>query len=150
MREDYIKKYIASVIIVILLLSSFGITVGKPQNILNSYNEQDQRYKIYDYWIQTTDEYFNEGTKYNINVSNDAFHLNETAYITNQTILELESFEGDWPPEDWSKTGVWNKENDRAHTGEFSADFDGFLIGTSGELYTPSMDTSNSSVSAIM
>ena len=149
MREDDIKIYFAPVIIVILILSSFGIAVGKSQNLLNLYNEEEQQNRGYDYWIQTTDEDFNEGIKYNINVSNDSFHLNETTYVTNQTLLDLESFEGDWPPKYWSETGLWNKEKDRSHTGDYSADFDGVLLGTSGVLISPSMNTSNSSVSAI-
>ena len=149
MRKYYINRYIALVIIAILLISSFGITVGKPQSIQNSVIEQSQQDRGVDYWIQTTDEDFNAGTKYNINVSNDAFHLNETIYKSNKTILDLESFEEEWPPKDWTKTGAWNKESNRAHTGKFSADFDGFFIGTSGVLVTPSMDTSHTSVIAI-
>ena len=148
MIENHIKRCIVPVIIVFLIISNLGITVSKPQNNLKLYNEQNHQNKGFDYWIQTTDEDFKKGTKYNINVSNDAFHLNETLYITNQTIVGPESFEDVWPPNNWSKTGAWNKEKNRAHTGDFSADFDGFFIGTSGELYTPSMDTSNSSVIA--
>ena len=149
MRKDSIKRCIVSVIIVILLISIFGITVSKPQNNLKLYNKQNHQNKGFDYWVQTTDEDFNKGTKYNINVSNDAFHLNENTYITNQTILGPESFEGVWPPNNWSSKGGWNKENNRAHTGEFSADFDGNIIGKSGILFSPFMNTSNSSASAI-
>lgn len=149
MRKDTIKRYIVFVIIVILLISSFGITVSKPQNNHNLFIENGQQIKGYDYWVQTADEDFNKGKKYNINVSNDAFHLNETKYITSQIILGPESFEDAWPPKNWSQKGGWNKENNRAHTGEFSADFDGNIIGKSGILSSPFMNTSNSSVSAI-
>ena len=148
-RKECTKRCIISVIIVILLISSFGITVSKPQNNLNLFIENSQQVKGYDYWVQTADEDFNKGTKYNINVSNDAFHLNETTYKTNQTILGPESFEGVWPPNNWSQQGGWNKEKNRAHTGEFSADFDGNIIGKSGILFSPFMNTSNSSASTI-
>jgi len=149
MRKECIKRCIVSVIIVILLISSFGITVSKPQNNHNLFIENGQQIKGYDYWVQTADEDFNKGTKYNINVSNDAFYLNETTYKINQTILGPESFEGVWPPNNWSQQGGWNKEKNRAHTGEFSADFDGNIIGKSGILFSPFINTSNSSASTI-
>jgi hypothetical protein len=103
-----------------------------------------------EYWLQTTTSDFNNGTKNNINVSDGAFHLNETYYIRNTTLINNESFEGDWPPTDWTATGEWNKESDQAHGGTYSADLDGTPFGgQSGDLITPAMDCSDSNVTAI-
>ncbi len=147
MRQNIIKKSVLFLTIILLLGTSIDITVSKSQN--NFINEKSQQIREYDYWIQTTDEDFNNGTKYNINVSRDSFFLSEKIAIINQTILGPESFESIWPPNSWFETGEWNKENDHAHTGEFSADHDGTLLGSSGSLITPSMDTSGSTTSAI-
>ena len=69
--------------------------------------------------------------------------------MVNQTILGPESFEGSWPPDYWSVAGDWNKEKDQVHTGNYSADCDGTLLGSSGSLISSFMDTSGNSISAI-
>ena len=65
---------------------------------------------------------------------------NSTLYTAigaiNRTLIDQESFEGSWPPSQpssWTETGRWNKENDRAYSGSYSADFDG---SGSGDLTT--------------
>lgn len=65
----------------------------------------------------------------------------------NTTLINVESFEGTWPPSGWSETSEWNKESYSAYSGSFSADFDGSYVNPSGYLTTPSMDCSG--VSAI-
>jgi len=149
MKVNNVKKGVIVFTIILILGSSIEITVCNPQNGLIFNNEQGQQIGEYDYWVQTTDEDFNNGIKYNINVSRDAFHLKEKLVTINQTILGPESFEGSWPPDGWFITGDWNKEKDRAHSGNYSADCDGTLLGSSGTLVSSSMDTSDSSVSAI-
>jgi hypothetical protein len=57
--------------------------------------------------------------------------------VTNVTLIDHESFEGTWPPSEWSETDAWNKESDRAYSGTYSADFDGSGWGVSGYLTTP-------------
>lgn len=149
MKVNNVKKGVLIFTIILMLGSSIDITVCNPQNGLIFNNKQGQQIGEYDYWVQTTDEDFNNGIKYNINVSRDAFHLEEKLVTINQTILGPESFEGSWPPDGWFVTGDWNKEKDRAHSGNYSADCDGTLLGSSGTLVSLSMDTSDSSVSAI-
>ena len=65
---------------------------------------------------------------------------NSTMYsltsTTNVTLIDHESFEGSWPPSEWTETGRWNKESDRAYDGTYSADFDGHRRGRSGNLTT--------------
>jgi len=55
----------------------------------------------------------------------------------NATLIDQESFEGSWPPSEWTATGNWNKENDQAYIGTYSADFDG---QGSGDLTTPDLN----------
>ncbi len=62
---------------------------------------------------------------------------------TSIDLIDAESFEGSWPPTDWTYTGDWNKESDEVYDGSYSADFDGQGSGTSGLLYTPVMDCSD-------
>jgi hypothetical protein len=63
------------------------------------------------------------------------------------TLIDAESFEGySWPPSGWSETGSWARENDYAHDGTFSADFDGSYYSQSGYLTSPSMDCSDAEV----
>jgi parallel beta-helix repeat protein len=121
--------------------------VSKSQD--NYLNEKSQKTREYDNWIQTTDEDFNNGTKYNINISKDSFFLSQKTVLINQTIVGPESFETSWPPLGWFETGEWNRENDRSHTGQYSADHDGTLLGSTGNLITPMMDTSGSNTNAI-
>jgi len=108
-----------------------------------------------EYWLQTSTSDFNNGTKNNVNVSDDAFHLNKTHYIRNTTLINNESFEGDWPPNGWSEVGLleqWNAEDDRNHSGIYSADFDGgmfWFFEFSGNLISPTMNCSNSTATAI-
>jgi hypothetical protein len=54
----------------------------------------------------------------------------------NMTLIDHESFEGSWPPSGWTENGEWNRENNQAHNGAWSADFDGSGWGTSGYLTT--------------
>ena len=63
--------------------------------------------------------------------------------VVNTTLIGQESFEGTWPPTGWSETGRWNKENDQSNDGEYSADFDGWRWGRSGDLDTPDLDCSD-------
>jgi len=65
---------------------------------------------------------------------------------SNTTFINGESFEGTWPPAGWYEDSLWNKENDLAKDGSYSADFDGYSTGRSGSLYTPSMDCSDADV----
>jgi len=70
--------------------------------------------------------------------------VNNGGGLSNVTLINGESFEGTWTPSGWIETGNWDKENDRAHDGTYSADFDGYgYHGASGYLYTPEMDCSN-------
>jgi len=125
------------------LMFRFGDNVAFANNLASNY------------WLQTNTSDFNNGTKNNINVSDNAFHLNETYYIRNYTLINNESFEGNWPPDGWSETGwleQWNAEENRNHSGIYSADFDGgnfLLFPFSGNLVTPTMDCSNINVTAI-
>ena len=86
MKANIVKKGVLIYTIILLLGTSIDITVSYPQDSLYLNNDQSQQYREYDYWVQTTDEDFNNGTKYNINVSVDAFHLNESLVTINQTI----------------------------------------------------------------
>jgi len=149
MRQNLLKKSALLLIIILLLGTTFDITISNPQDNINIKNQKSQKIGEYNSWVQTTDEDFNNGTKYNINVSRDSFQLSDKISIINQTILGPESFEGDWPPNNWFETGDWNKENDRFHSGEYSADYDGTFLGSSGMLLTPNMDTSGGFTSAI-
>lgn len=120
------------------LMFRFGDDVAFANNLASNY------------WLQTTTSDFNNGTKNNINVSDDAFHLNETYYIRNTTLIDDESFENNWPPTGWSETGNWNREFDEVHSGGYSADFDGQGGGgISGNLVTPAMNCSDANVTAI-
>jgi hypothetical protein len=71
--------------------------------------------------------------------------VNTGGGLLNVTLISGESFEGTWPPTDWSESSSsnWNAENNRAHAGTYSADFDGSGYGASGYLYTPVLDCSN-------
>jgi hypothetical protein len=105
-----------------------------------------------EYWLQTTTSDFNNGTKNNINISGDAFHLNETYYIRNTSLIYNESFEGSWPPNGWTAENQWNRESDQVYDGLWSADFDGSSSGggQAGNLVTSSMDCSDTeNISAI-
>lgn len=65
---------------------------------------------------------------------------------TNITLVNEESFENDWPPSlpsDWTESGRWNKESNRAYDGTYSADFDGLGIGRSGDLTTCNLNCSD-------
>lgn len=63
----------------------------------------------------------------------------------NTTLINVESFEGVWPPVGWAETGNWNQESLRANTGTNSADFDGQGGGASGDLDTVAVDCSGTS-----
>ncbi|MFW9780475.1 MAG: hypothetical protein ACFFE8_16660, partial [Candidatus Heimdallarchaeota archaeon] len=69
----------------------------------------------------------------------------EPAPYINSTLIDAESFEGSWPPSGWTESGFtnWNKENNAAYDGFYSADFDGADPGQSGYLYTPVLDASD-------
>lgn len=58
-------------------------------------------------------------------------------------LVNHESFESTWPPTSWSSTGNWARENDQAHAGSWSADFDGSGTGVSGDLTTQTFDCSD-------
>lgn len=64
----------------------------------------------------------------------------------NVTHISGESFEGSWPPTGWAETpspNNWNKENDQALNGSYSADFDGQNWNGWGNIVTLSVDCSN-------
>lgn len=61
---------------------------------------------------------------------------------SNVTLVDEESFEGNWPPNGWSETGRWNKEGNQEYDGSYSADFDGGN-GRSGTLTTLDLDCSD-------
>ena len=64
----------------------------------------------------------------------------------NVTHISGESFEGSWPPTGWAETpspNNWNKENNQALDGSYSADFDGHPVQGWGNIETLSMDCSN-------
>ncbi len=61
----------------------------------------------------------------------------------NRTLIHAESFEGTWPPKDWSETDNWFQESNYVRDGIYSADFDGSFFGSSGYLTSPSMDCSD-------
>ena len=105
-------------------------------------------------WLQTSTSDFNNGTKTNINVSSDSFHLQARYYLRNFTRINNEGFEGSWPPTGWSEdpgTSNWNRETDQVYQGTYSADFDGTggAGGASGNLLSPSMNCAGSNVTAI-
>lgn len=107
-----------------------------------------------EHWLQTTTSDFNNGTKDNINVSNNAFHLMEWYYLRNFTLINDEGFEGSWLPTGWSEdppTSNWNREGDQRYQGTYSADFDGATGpgGASGNLLSSVMNCSGSNVTAI-
>jgi len=72
-----------------------------------------------------------------------------TASIVNITLIDNESFEDTWPPPGWSEdpgSSRWNKESDQAYNGSFSADFDGWGWGRSGNLDSPDLNCSGTDV----
>ena len=107
MKQNLIKKSVLLITILLLLGTSIDITASKLQN--NFIYQKSQKTREYGYWMQTTNEDFNNGTKYNINVSKDSFFLKEKIAVINQTVLGPESFESIWPPSGWFVTGGWNK-----------------------------------------
>ncbi len=60
---------------------------------------------------------------------------------TGEVLIDAESFEGSWPPTDWTATNRWNKENDRQYHGSWSADCDGG--GGLSYLTTPDLNASD-------
>jgi hypothetical protein len=66
-----------------------------------------------------------------------------TGGASNMTLIDVESFEGTWPPAGWTETGAWNKENSQAYDGGFSADFDGDFGDPSGSLTTTDLNCSD-------
>ncbi|UCE96740.1 MAG: hypothetical protein JSV51_03880 [Candidatus Bathyarchaeota archaeon] len=64
---------------------------------------------------------------------------------TNTTLINAESFEGTWPPTNWTETGRWDRESQQAYDGIYSADFDCSGLEF-GDLTTPDLDCSNASV----
>jgi hypothetical protein len=76
----------------------------------------------------------------------DVLAEGNTADSANTTLIDAESFEGTWPPAGWTETGYWNKESNRAYTGTYSADFDGYgYYGSSGNLVTSDLNCSDAS-----
>jgi hypothetical protein len=70
--------------------------------------------------------------------------LTEQNTASNTTLIDAESFEGSWPPTGWTESGRWNRENNQAYDGTYSADFDNFggppPPPASGDLTTPDLD----------
>ena len=101
-------------------------------------------------WITTQTDYIvNTGTKtsgsYSDTIAIDGSYesFTESTGLGNLTLVNGESFEGDWLPAGWSETEAWDKENNYAHDGVYSADFDGTGGGGSGYLHSPVMDCSD-------
>jgi len=72
--------------------------------------------------------------------------LTEVTSSVNITLINQESFEGNWPPTGWNENPGdtrWNKENNQAYNGSYSADFDGHPSGSSGDLETNEMNCSD-------
>ena len=89
-----------------------------------------------------------EGTFLNTQISDENFERFIEEYeegASNITLIDSESFEGNWPPVSWSATNRWNKEGNYAQDGFFSADFDGGSY-ESGYLTSPSMDCSDADI----
>jgi len=65
----------------------------------------------------------------------------DSSSVSNVTLIDSESFEGTWPPSGWTITGTgdWNKESMRVYDGSYSADYDGSLYYSSGDLDTPDL-----------
>ena len=144
------KKIFRHKILVFGVLLVFIITIMMPtingnlcqiKDIQKNFNKKESNLETIggsDYWLQTTDEDFNSGTKTNIVVQNDEFFLDKT--FREFTLIDNESFENEWPPNNWVENGYWNKESDQVHTGSYSADIDGWLFPAGGNLITYSMD----------
>jgi hypothetical protein len=63
----------------------------------------------------------------------------------NMTLIDRESFEGNWPPSGWTETGNWDKKTSAAYEGTSSAGFDGQGSGASGELTTCDLNCADAS-----
>ncbi|MDW8022243.1 MAG: hypothetical protein RMJ15_00655 [Nitrososphaerota archaeon] len=67
-----------------------------------------------------------------------------TTITVNQTLIDRESFEGNWPPSGWTEnpsSSNWNREQDWRYHGSYSADFDGPNSGSAeGYLISPSLN----------
>ena len=69
---------------------------------------------------------------------------NTASGVSNATLIDVESFEGIWPPTGWIETGAWNRESSQTYDGIYSADFDGPAFGSgSGDLDTPDLNCSD-------
>ncbi|OLS26804.1 MAG: hypothetical protein HeimC3_06960 [Candidatus Heimdallarchaeota archaeon LC_3] len=69
-------------------------------------------------------------------------NLTESLLISNQTLINNQSFEGSFLPSGWTSSGLWSKESNQAFDGSFSAEFNGTGSNT-GYLTTLPMDTSD-------
>ncbi|MFC1486100.1 hypothetical protein ACFLRN_00190 [Thermoproteota archaeon] len=102
-------------------------------------------------WFVVQSEYFintgflDSGDFWDTHLVDDSYESFTEAAIgaINLTLIDVESFEGGWPPSGWSATGTWAKESNYAYEGIYSADFDGSVGGVSGYLTSPSMDCSD-------
>jgi hypothetical protein len=99
--------------------------------------------------ISNVDSSANKGTqsnftaqKYGPDLIFDKLTETNTGGLLNSTLINGESFEGIWPPTGWSATGEWNKENNQAYSGIYSADFDGGY-SLSGYVATPNLNCAN-------
>ncbi|UCC57750.1 MAG: hypothetical protein JSW14_05070 [Candidatus Bathyarchaeum sp.] len=64
------------------------------------------------------------------------------------TLIDACSFEGTFPPSGWTETpsdSCWERRNNQAYDGSYSASFDGLGGGRSGDLATSSMNCSDAS-----
>ncbi len=89
---------------------------------------------------------------FRVKARDSAAALNETDFSSEESattlaqapiLIDAESFEDNWPPSGWSETRRWNKENNRAYHGTYSADFDGGGGRQSGDLTTPDLNCSD-------
>jgi hypothetical protein len=102
-------------------------------------------------WVIAQSEYvivtgdLDNGDFRDTNVIDDSYESFTEAALDaiNLTLIDGESFEGDWLPSGWSATGNWARESNYAYEGTYSADFDGSVGGVSGYLISPSMDCSD-------
>jgi hypothetical protein len=68
--------------------------------------------------------------------------VNTGGGLSNSTLIDGESFEGNWPPTGWSATGYWSKGSSQKYSDSYSAYFDGGS-GRSGNLDTANLDCSD-------
>ncbi len=78
----------------------------------------------------------------------DTLTEENTGISSNTTLINVESFEGTFPPSGWTETpdySRWERRNNQAYDGSYSASFAGLGSGRSGDFATPNMNCSDAS-----